>query len=173
MERVNPVDDHSAPPIDINRAFELYCAELYRHARRLMNNPADAEEIVQEAFLKAVEFKPRPDNFRAWLHTVVENLCINRRRRETRSQKVSRNPRRHIDWDFYNHHGEAEAPPDNMIIRIMMGVSLEYQNVLFLVDMQGHSYKEAAASLDVPIGTIMSRLHRARTAVRKKLERAA
>jgi RNA polymerase sigma-70 factor (ECF subfamily) len=150
---------------------------LSRVALSMTRNPADAEDLVQDTLLRAYRAIDRFDGRypRAWLMTIMRNAQINRVRR--RRPELMRDPDRTMD-EYADHavdgssvEGEVIDPVfDSAVADAFNGLSSKYRAVLELVDMGGLSYREAADVLDVPVGTIMSRLHRARKRIRTELE---
>jgi RNA polymerase sigma-70 factor (ECF subfamily) len=148
---------------------------LLRVARSLTRHPADAEDLVQDTLLRAYRAIERFDGRhpRAWLLTILRNTHANRGRGR-RSEILS--------------DGEAEraaAPPvdepEAVVLRGTFDAAVEqalralpdkYRLVVELVDLGGLSYQEAAVTLDVPVGTVMSRLHRGRGRIRAAVEAA-
>jgi RNA polymerase sigma-70 factor (ECF subfamily) len=149
---------------------------LYRVARRLCGDPTQAEDLVQETYLRAYrarsEFNLEQYGIRPWLVRIMHNLHVSRSMREKR-QPVSVDDSR-LD---IAQTGDGAAPlnpssfegMDQRLVRAIEALPQEYQTVLILWAVDQFSYKEIAHSLDVPIGTVMSRLHRARTKLSETL----
>jgi RNA polymerase sigma-70 factor (ECF subfamily) len=144
-----------------------YLDEAYTLARYLVRDPHDAEDATQEAMLKALRHvdQCRADNARPWLFAIVRNTCHSLlRRRGTVAAEVP--------FDETLHSDEAEAlQPDALVIRAadqeavqraVAELPLAFREAVVLREMQGLSYREIAQVADVPIGTVMSRLGRAR-----------
>lgn len=154
---------------------------LYGVAMRLTHDPHDAEDLVQETVLRAYRAIDRFDGRypRAWLLTILRNANINRARKRTPDLLIDEQrtlgalPARGADGRA---DGAAEDAlnriPDDTLVDALERLSDDHRAVLALVDIDGLSYREAAEVLDVPIGTVMSRLHRARNKLRARLERA-
>lgn len=166
-----------------------FAQSLYAAALSLTRNPSDAEDLVQESFLKAYRsydsFK-EGTNLKAWLYRIMMNTFINiyrakqRRPQETQVEDIG---------DFYLYHrlGEAEvsgaarsaeeeflnAFTDTAVKQAMEELPEPFRLAVYLADVEGFSYKEIAEIMDVPIGTVMSRLHRGRKALQHKLYRYA
>ncbi len=164
-------------------AFDRYVVPeievLYRVARSITRNPTDAEDLVQDTMLRAYRgiggFDGRHP--RAWLLTIMRNAQINRVRR--RRPELLRDPdttmERLADEDSGDLGPEAQVVDgvyDAAVETAVDALPEKFRAVVELVDIQGLSYREAAELLDVPTGTVMSRLHRARTRIRKHLEQS-
>lgn len=152
---------------------------LLRVARTLVGRPADAEDLVQETLVRAYRgidgFDGRHP--RAWLLTIMRNAEINRHRRQ-RPQLLD-DP----DAELGRLAGEADvrsgpeavvmdAAFDAVVAAALAALPARFRQVVDLVDLSGLSYAEAAQVLDVPVGTVMSRLHRARSKLRDRLTAA-
>jgi RNA polymerase sigma-70 factor, ECF subfamily len=152
---------------------------LYRVARRLTRTPMEAEDLVQDALLRAYRGFDRFDGRhpRAWLLTILRNTHYNRLRKRRPDllddEVVQRLPAPGAD-------GRADGTPeralhdafDPLVRDALVALSANHRAVIALVDLDGLSYQEAADVLGVPVGTVMSRLHRARRKVRAHLEQA-
>ena len=155
---------------------------LYSAALRLTRNPADAEDVVQETFLRAYRgFSGFTEgtNLKAWMYRILTNTFINAYRKKKR-QPVEVLEDELPDWYLYDQLGgegavssaEAtvlEAIPDEDVRAALDSLPEAFRMAVWLVDVEGFSYKETAEILDVPIGTVMSRLHRGRKALEKAL----
>lgn len=173
-------DDHD----ERRRAFEQYVVPelelLYAMAMRLTRDPHIAEDLVQDTIVRAYRAILRFDGRypRAWLLTILRNTNINRARKKRPS--LLHNP----DLTFSQlagrgadgRDGAAEPALDGIVhpalARALRNLSDDHQAVIALVDVDGLSYREAAQVLDVPEGTVMSRLHRARRRLRDALQKA-
>ena len=148
-----------------------YLDDLYRAAKGLTRNQADAEDLVQETMLKAyahlATFRPGT-NLRAWLFRIQTNTWINLyRARQRRPEEV---PSGEIDNHaivFRSAEIEVlEKLPDTEIRAAMQQLSDVQRLVVYLADVEGFRYKEIASITGMPLGTVMSRLHRGRNALR-------
>jgi len=172
-----------ARPPDSATAFRQYVVPeldlLYRVAMGLTTNRADAEDLVQDTVLRAYRALDRFDGRypRAWLLTILRNTHINRARR--RRPELLRDPDRQMRQvattaaEEGSDPGEAvaRASLDDRIAAALSGLPERSRRPVELVDVAGLSYREAAEMLGVPIGTVMSRLHRARKRMRRHLDR--
>ncbi len=150
---------------------------LLRVARRLTRDTVDAEDLVQDTLVRAYRAFDRFDGRhpRAWLLTILRNTHRNelrKRRPDLMDDEVAgRLPAR-------DGGGRVDGVPDAalhddldpIVRRALAGLSAKHRAVIALVDIDGLTYKEAARMLEVPVGTVMSRLHRARAKVRADLE---
>src|SRR5690606_31061152 len=139
---------------------------------RMTGCRAEADDLVQEAVLRAWTFWERfqpGTNGRAWMHRILINTFINGYRRRRREREILGEIRR----DAHVHaKGSRPLPGGGLSDEVTAALSTlpeEFRQVLVLVDLDERSYKDAARALGCPIGTIMSRLHRARRAMKLKL----
>jgi RNA polymerase sigma-70 factor, ECF subfamily len=162
-------------------AFEQYVLPeievLLRVANSLTRNHAEAEDLVQDTLVRAYRgiggFDGRHP--RAWLLTILRNTHINRNRR--RRPELLRDPDIASDRLASSASDErtdamVDDEIDSEIIDALHALDEPFRRVVELVDVDGLSYAEAAEVLDVPVGTVMSRLHRARSRIRDRLDRA-
>jgi len=178
-ERTAPNGPPGLTPAEQSR-FELeilvHLDVAYRVARRLLRDDDDAQDAVQDAVLRAIRYFAgfRGTNGRAWLLAIVRNTCRTRRRRDWL--------RLGVEFDEA-HHGDTDAvePPERAAERSATGAAIEraladvaepLREVIVLREVEGLSYKEIAAVMNVPIGTVMSRLARARAQLERALDRA-
>lgn len=158
---------------------------LYRTALRMTRNPQDAEDLVQEtyyrAFRSAHQFQPGT-NLRAWLFKILTNSFINQYRKRARNpQSTSLDDVE--DFYLYNHLVDSGVQPDSIdpeatvidrfaeadVIQALEQLPLEFRQVVLLADVEGFAYKEIADIVGIPVGTVMSRLHRGRRRLQKQL----
>ncbi|MDR1265231.1 MAG: sigma-70 family RNA polymerase sigma factor [Propionibacteriaceae bacterium] len=160
-----------------------YLDLLYSAALRMTSTPADAEDLVQETYAKAFasfhQFKPGT-NLKAWLYRIMTNSYINSYRKAQRSPKLSDGAEVE-DWQLAKAESHSTTPtlsaeadalariPDGDILEAMRSLRPEFRYAVYLADIEGLSYKEIAAATQVPVGTVMSRLSRARAQLRSKL----
>ncbi|MEZ5429384.1 MAG: sigma-70 family RNA polymerase sigma factor [Pyrinomonadaceae bacterium] len=150
--------------------------DIYRTALRLTKNQTDAEDLVQETFMQAwrsFEHYEPGTNCRAWLYKILFNKYDHHRRKiYTRSKYM----READDFIFLNADYEAPVPEhltDQEVIAALDKLPDHYRSVVLLADVHEFDYKEVAGILEIPIGTVMSRLSRARAQLRKSLARVA
>jgi RNA polymerase sigma-70 factor (ECF subfamily) len=154
--------------------------QVYRVARRLVSTREEAEDLVQETYARAFRswrsYTPGT-NLRAWLFRILTNLNIDRGRREQRTPASQ--PLEEGDYFLYNRL-EADSGSDDEsriverlsqdeIVQALAEVPHDFRDVIVLVDIGEFSYADAAQILDIPIGTVMSRLHRGRRILKKNL----
>lgn len=151
-----------------------YLGAAYRFARWLTRNDHDAEDVVQEAYLRACKAfgRFRGTDVRAWLLTVVRNTCY------TWLQKNrGRLPTTSLDEHLGVPGPEAMSPErlfwqkanSELLHEVLQDLPMVYREVIVLRELEGCSYKEIAAIAGVPLGTVMSRLMRARDRLRQAL----
>ena len=156
---------------------------LYSAALRMTRNSADAEDLVQETYVNALRgrdsFKPRT-NMKAWLYRILTNTYINSYRKAVRSPQMS-GDEEVTDWQLAraaSHDSQGlrsaemealENIPDAAVAAAMADLAENYRLAVYLSDVEGFSYKEIATIMDTPIGTVMSRLNRGRSQLRKAL----
>jgi len=162
-----------------------YMPSLYTAALRMTRNPSDAEDLVQETYLKAYRgyggFQ-EGTNLKAWLYRILTNSFINTYRAKKRRPEET-------DVEDFEHlylyrrlggdvgAGIGRSAEDQVLDNIteaevkeaLEALPEQFRLAVLLGDVEGFSYKEIAAILDVPIGTVMSRLHRGRRALQKRL----
>ncbi|GIV10762.1 MAG: RNA polymerase sigma factor [Fimbriimonadales bacterium] len=190
------VDALSAEAVLIERAqardeaaFEqimnLYADRLYNYILRMVGNSADAEDLLQEAFLRAYQGLPNFDgraSLGTWLYRIATNLCIDhQRKRARRVQTVSYSAWEDDEgetgeWEFADL--QTPNPMDAALHRELQQVveqaiaalSPKLKTVLLLYDVEELSYEEIARVLNIPIGTVKSRLNHARGQIQKQVE---
>lgn len=165
-------------------ALEL-ADQVYRVARRLVRTQEEAEDLMQETYARAFRswrsYTPGT-NLRAWLLRILTNLNIDRGRKAQRTPDME--PIEEGDYYLYNRLEETtrENPDEERVIErlsqddivsALSEVPHDFRDVIVLVDIGDFSYQEAAQILDIPIGTVMSRLHRGRRILKQQLAETA
>ncbi len=158
---------------------------LYRTARRMTNSPQEAEDLVQETLLKAFRFANTyhpGTNLRAWLFRILNTSAINRYRRQATHPTPATLPEGE-DFYLYNrirdlsgHEVTQDAEEevlskylDEDVYKALNDLPPNFRMPIILADIEGLSYKEIAEALDIPIGTVMSRISRARRQLQRSL----
>ena len=160
--------------------------ELHAAAMRMTRNRSDAEDLVQETLVKAYaafhQFRPGT-NLRAWLYKILINTFIDTCRKNRR--EPARAPGGVFRQDRHATAGplalaarsaEAEALEklaDSDVLRALRELPEEFKAAIYLADIEGYPYREVARIMGTPIGTVMSRLHRGRSKLRRKLAHAS
>lgn len=158
--------------------------QVYRVARRLAGSREEAEDLVQQTYERAFrswrQYTPGT-NLRAWLLRILTNLNIDRGRRQQRTPQTTSLDSEQGDYFLYNKLSAAgtEENPDeervlerlsqDNVVDALADVPHDFRDVIVLVDIGEFSYADAAQILDIPIGTVMSRLHRGRRILKKNL----
>lgn len=155
---------------------------LYPAALQLTRNPSDAEDLVQETLTKAFaafhQFTPGT-NLRAWLHRILANTFINSYRKKRREPVAALGIELSDGWQTSGdplsqppRSAEAEAldrMADSEILQALRDLPAAFKIPVYLADIEGYPYKEIASRMDIPLGTVMSRLHRGRAKLRHQL----
>ena len=155
--------------------------QVYRVARHLAGSRDEADDLVQETYARAFRswrsYTPGT-NLRAWLLRILTNLNIDRGRRSQRAPQMQ--PLEANDYFLYDKLSEAdggvtdeervvERLSQDDIVEALSAVPHDFRDVIVLVDIGDFSYQDAAQILDIPIGTVMSRLHRGRRILKREL----
>ena len=162
-----------------------FAKQLYAHALRMTRNPSDAEDVLQDAYLRAYRAYgtfEEGTNLRAWMYRIVTNTYINRyRAAQRRPDEVESDEIE--DFYLYRRMGDADNPStarsaeqtvldtlvDTKVKDALDDLDERFRIPVVLADVEGFAYKEIAEIMDVPIGTVMSRLHRGRKHLQKAL----
>ena len=156
--------------------------QVYRVARGVSRSKEEAEDLMQEAYARAFRswrsYTPGT-NLRAWLLRILTNLNIDRGRKQQRSPDLQ--PLEEGDYYLYNRLEEAgresnveqervdERLSQDDVVSALSAVPHDFRDVVVLVDIGDFSYADAAQILEIPIGTVMSRLHRGRRILKREL----
>lgn len=177
--------DEFKKQVDFEREMLPHLDALYNFAIRLTTDPIDAEDLVQDTVVKAFRFfssYEKGTNAKAWLFRILKNSYINNYR------KKSKQPQQ-VDYDEVSTYYETVRSEqsdttdmedimyrdmlDDHITKALQRLPEDFRTVVLLCDVEGFTYEEIANMLDVPIGTIRSRLHRGRNLLRVELEEYA
>jgi RNA polymerase sigma-70 factor (ECF subfamily) len=150
------------------RLLEAQLPRLRRYARALTRDPSRADDLVQDTLVRALDKQhlyQDGTNLRAWLFTLMHNQHVNNARRNVREDNS-------LDVDTVAAHLVAVTDPTasrqlRELDEAIGKLAMEQRQVILLIGLEGMSYEEAAAILDVPIGTVRSRLSRGREALRR------
>ena len=155
--------------------------QVYRVARRLVGSREEAEDLMQETYARAFrswqQYQPGT-NLRAWLLRILTNLNIDRGRRVQRTPDMQ--PLEEGDYFLYNRleeNGDGVGDEERVVERLsqddivtaLSTVPRDFRDVIVLVDLGDFTYQDAAQILDIPVGTVMSRLHRGRRILKREL----
>ena len=167
---------------DFEQQVRPYLAQLHHAALRMTRNASDAEDLVQETLAKAYvafsQFTPGT-NLRAWLHKILSNAFVNNYRKTRREPALAAASDMPDGW----HQGEDAFAPvarsaeaealdrlgDSEVLRALRDLPTDFRTAVYLADIEGYPYREVAAMMGTPIGTVMSRLHRGRDRLRRAL----
>jgi len=176
--------DLSLKPSDIAERFENEALPLlstiYAGACRLTQDPTSAEDLTQETFLKAYaafhQFEPGT-NIKAWLFRIMQNTFISQYRKDSKAPyQTSVDELEEWELSALEATSQTVLPsaemqalrsmPDTVIVEALKQLPEEFRTPVYLADAEGFSYAEIAEILDIPMGTVMSRIHRARVRLR-------
>jgi RNA polymerase sigma-70 factor (ECF subfamily) len=163
-----------------------FADQVYRVARHMVGSREEAEDLVQETYARAFRswrsYTPGT-NLRAWLLRILTNLNIDRGRRAARRPESQ--PLEEGDYFLYNRleerSGGGETDEERVVERLsqddivsaLSAVPRDFRDVIVLVDIGDFTYQDAAQILDIPVGTVMSRLHRGRRILKQELAESA
>jgi RNA polymerase sigma-70 factor, ECF subfamily len=161
--------------MDFEREVTPHLREIYRAALRLVRNPAEAEDLTQEVFLqawKSFDRFTRGTNARAWLYKILWNVGQQRLRKRIPIPLGAEGEARIAETLEAEETTPTEVK-DEEVAAALEALSPEHREIVLLSDLEEFTYKEIAEILKIPIGTVMSRLARARAALRKSLRATA
>jgi len=164
-----------------NEEFVPHLDAMYNFAYKLTLADDDAKDLVQDTYLKAfrsINSFERGTNGKAWLFRILKNSFINNFRKE--SKKPAKVDYQDVEGYYNSEQANADITIDlrSEAVRNMIGdevsnainsLPIDFRTVIILADLENFTYEEMAVILDIPIGTVRSRLHRARTILREKL----
>ncbi|MBM7051054.1 MULTISPECIES: sigma-70 family RNA polymerase sigma factor [unclassified Rothia (in: high G+C Gram-positive bacteria)] len=184
QQTVDPTqEDAAARKARFERDAMQYIDQLYAAALRMARNPADAEDLVQEAYMKAFssfhQYTPGT-NLKAWLYRILTNTYINLYRKRQR-EPYQANTDTVEDWQLAqaSQHDSTglksaemqalENLPDADVKQALQQIPEDFRMAVYYSDVEGFSYKEISEIMGTPLGTVMSRLHRGRKLLRDAL----
>jgi RNA polymerase sigma-70 factor (ECF subfamily) len=165
-------------PPSWEQIVEEHSARVYRLSYRLTGNVHDAEDLTQDVFIRVFRslHTYRPGTFEGWLHRITTNVFLDRMRRKQRirfdalsDESAARLPSREIGPE----QSYADAHFDDDVQRALDSLAPDFRAAVVLCDIEGLSYEEIAATLDIKLGTVRSRIHRGRAQLREALAHRA
>ncbi|GAB3177341.1 sigma-70 family RNA polymerase sigma factor [Telluribacter humicola] len=169
-----------------NREFMPHIDSMYNFAFRLTTDEDDANDLVQDTYLKAFRFISsfeQGTNAKAWLFRILKNSFINDYRKK--SKEPSKVDYQEVETTYNSEEAadvtytvdlRADAVQDligDEVATALNALPVDFRTVIILCDIEGFTYEEMAKILDIPIGTVRSRLHRARNLLKEKLKNYA
>ncbi len=160
------------------QVVEEHSARVYRLAYRLTGNVHDAEDLTQDVFIRVFRSLHtfRPGTFEGWLHRITTNVFLDKMRRKQRirfdalsDESAARLPSREIGPE----QSYADTHFDDDVQRALDSLAPDFRAAVVLCDIEGLSYEEIAATLDIKLGTVRSRIHRGRSQLREALAHRA
>lgn len=162
----------NVPTEEFESAALPHLNDLYRTAARVISNRSEAEDLVQETYLQAWKsfhrFEPGT-NCRAWLFKIMFHLIQHRRRKWYNSKLVQESDEMLLQDTVAYEPPVPQHLSDEDVLAALETIPAQYREAVVLADVQEFSYKEVAATLGVPVGTVMSRLSRGRKLLRAEL----
>jgi RNA polymerase sigma-70 factor (ECF subfamily) len=167
-------------PVAFAQVVDLYQHRVYGYVRRMVATAEDAEDVAQDVFLRAYQHFPSFDSrcsLRSWLFRIATNLCIDRAR-STQRRKPIESGKEDVTFEDLNLAVDGFDPAElvltqelcDTVEKAIEEMSAKLKSVLLMHDQQGMSYEEISKALDVPMGTVKSRLFLARAHVQKAVE---
>lgn len=162
---------------DFETAAMPHMGDLYRSARRVLGSESEGEDVVQETYLQAWKSFDRFElgtNCRAWLYKIMFHV-IQRHRRNWRgfSLRSTRDDNVELETALVYEPPVPDGVTDEDVLAAFDRIPRQFREALILADVQEFSYKEVAATLNIPVGTVMSRLNRGRKLLRSELAQYA
>jgi len=170
-------DDATWTPPSWDEVVRMHAPRVYRLAYRLTGNPHDAEDLTQETFIRVFRSLSsyKPGTFEGWLHRITTNLFLDmaRRRSRVRMEGLPEDTDRIVGDDPSPEQVYSDTHLDPDLQAALDELPPEFRAAVVLCDVEGLSYEEIGATLGVKLGTVRSRIHRGRQALRAALERRA
>jgi len=156
----------------LKRSFSPYLDAAFNLARWIVQHDQDARDVVQDAYVRAFKgfHRFRGENPRAWFLTITRNTAYNWLSRYAAEEElIPYDEAKHADIILMNEPDDALVSEERKerLQKVLERLPLEFREVIVLYELEGLSYKEVAAMLGIPIGTVMSRLSRARQRLRE------
>lgn len=170
---------------EMGRMIEQHMNDIFRYAVFLTGDRNTAKDLMQDAILRAMRKKhlyKEKSSFRSWIFTIMKRVCINSAKKIVHEpysfSELSRDGNFNENIiEFRSEKFSSESMSDPLlrskIINAMSSIPLKYREIVYYIDVLEKSYEETAQELDVPVGTVMSRLYRSRRMLRSKLSQAA
>ncbi len=166
------------------RLVDEYKDRIYSYVCRMLGDPYEAEDVTQEAFVRAYRSLPRfrgASSFHTWLYRIASNLAIDvvRRRRRAEATVSLDEPLDSDDGEYDREIPDESGGPEDSsttretqvaVRRAIMDLPEKLRDVMILYELQGESYEDIAEILDVPLGTVKSRLFNARSRLKESLQ---
>lgn len=172
---VGSAEDAAWTPPSWDEIVRTHAGRVYRLAYRLTGNPHDAEDLTQETFIRVFRSLAsyKPGTFEGWLHRITTNLFLDmaRRRARLRMEGLPEDTDRIAGDDPSPEEVYSETHLDPDLQAALDELPPEFRAAVVLCDVEGLSYEEIGATLGVKLGTVRSRIHRGRQALRSSLER--
>ena len=182
MTRMRKTDDAHERGWDFEAAAMPYLDPLYNAAYRMARNPQDAEDLVQETYLKAYKYYDKFEegtNLKAWLFKILKNTFINsyRKKQQAPPKADFADIEESFETIVRDDAGAARTPEEELLEKVLdedvqqaiEELPHDYRMVVLLADLEGFAYKEIADILEIPVGTVMSRLYRGRRLLEEAL----
>lgn len=168
-----PAEPEWTPP-SWEEVVRDHSARVYRLAYRLTGNPHDAEDLTQDVFVRVFRslHKFQPGTFEGWLHRITTNLFLDgaRRKQKIRFDGLADGAADRLPSALPNPSEQlADAGLDHDVAGALAALAPEFRAVVVLCDIEGLTYEEISAVLDVKLGTVRSRIHRGRAQLRAAL----
>jgi RNA polymerase sigma-70 factor (ECF subfamily) len=183
MNQVSKTEDLHQRGWDFEAAAMPYLDPLYNAAYRMARNPQDAEDLVQETYLKAYKYYDKFEegtNLKAWLFKILKNTFINsyRKKQQAPPKADFADIEESFETIVRDDSGQQARTPEEELLEKVLDQDVQhaieelphdYRMVVLLADLEGFSYKEIADILEIPVGTVMSRLYRGRRLLEEAL----
>jgi len=183
MNQVSKKEDLHQRGWDFEAAAMPFLDPLYNAAYRMARNPQDAEDLVQETYLKAYKYYDKFEegtNLKAWLFKILKNTFINsyRKKQQAPPKADFADIEESFETIVRDDSGQQARTPEEELLEKVLDEDVQhaieelphdYRMVVLLADLEGFSYKEIADILEIPVGTVMSRLYRGRRLLEEAL----